>query len=413
MAPFSYVLIGIIIIIFYRNSKNIKDLLKELLILELVFACGRINYGSFITVNGIEFEYNDIVLGVLFFVSVIIFASGFNVKRDLLFYSFALLVVIIIGMILCQQFPAEVNVVDYDHSWDRYFRGDESQLTRVHFSTQGYLQLIRIIIFIVLLNIAGSILDFQDWKDILKTVLNFLKINIVYAILEAIMKWLLHIDSQHYLYLIFGHGRATGGSFERLQGLCREPAYFALGLFNFVLLSFLYNRINDKPMIDIWCILGIILGTISGSFTFVICLFALILLYFKLFNNELSDRQASIYSICSFLILLGSVYVIFSAPFLNFASRSSIESLNRIAESVKQFKNGLSGTYIIGQDISSETVRLVGAIITIKASLARPFFGLGIGSTYCVSGIISISSNVGFLGLFFWIEVIFSKYINL
>jgi hypothetical protein len=70
----------------------------------------------------------------------------------------------------------------------------------------------------------------------------------------------------------------------------------------------------------------------------------------------------------------------------------------------------VNGTYTLGDDYSSEAVRLISSTETFKATLSRPIFGLGIGTAYSVSGIISILSNIGFLGLYIWYRLLTTEY---
>ena len=86
--------------------------------------------------------------------------------------------------------------------------------------------------------------------------------------------------------------------------------------------------------------------------------------------------------------------------------------VHRTLNSILQLKNGIVGDYKIGQDFSSETVRIVGAIITFKSFFTRPLFGLGIGTAFTSSGIVSILSNVGLIGGILWSKILFKIYTN-
>lgn len=409
--PFGYLFIGVLCFTIIR-TKNILKLFKKFIFIELVFACARMNYGYLFRLGGNEIEYNDILLGVLLVLSIyVLLRTGMNLKMFNI--SFMLLAVIGIGIVRCYMFPANVLVLDYNHSWDWYFRGDSSQLTAVHFSGQSILMFIRVLIVVFILNAARRIITGKEWINIGIKVKNVMHIIIIYGVLEIILKFVFNMELNHYLNLFFGRGVSTGGGITRLQGLCREPSYYALGLFNFVILSLLLNKLlGKKNIVDIWMILAIFIGCLSTSFSFFICIVAVILLWNILSDNVLKSniRVKRIFILVSCTILI--ITVLFNQRFLAFAGASPINVLNRTAEAVVQIKNGLSGMFILGRDYSSEASRLIGGILSFKAGMNCPLFGLGLGTVYCVTGLIAIFANIGICGLLLWIVMLFRVYIK-
>ncbi|MDD3252110.1 MAG: hypothetical protein PHV18_06085 [Lachnospiraceae bacterium] len=412
MFPFSYVLIAVITYEFFSQRK-LKVLFLNFFVIELVFALSRMNYGYFVHIGGSELEYNDVLLGVLFVLSILVLIKNPRIPQKTSNISMLLLLTIFIGMLLCNIFPANVAVIDYNHSWDMYMRGFTSEMQPVAFSMQSVLMFIRVLIFVFVLNIAYLLFNEHEWVDIAKKVYKYLKGLIVYGVIEIVLKYALHINVNLYLNDFFGRGISTGGGVERLQGICREPSYYALALFNFMALStaLFYIEQNSavKRKIRNWTIVSALIGIFTTSFSFMICIVALMLMWLYLANTYSSGRMFKV-SIGICIVVCLAILIISSPFFLNFAMHSNITVLERSVQSVVQIKKAFTNTLIPGEDFSSEASRLGGGVITLKAGFARPLLGLGIGTTYCVTGLICIFANIGFIGLYLWIKLLFEVY---
>lgn len=410
--PFGYIMLLIIAYIVYK-SKTVNEMFSNFLIFELFFGVNRLNYGYFMKIGGSELEYNDTLLGILFFLSLyILIKNGHNLKRKLCIYSLALVAVVLVGMLVCYIKPVRVMVVDYNHSWDYFFRGYNGQLNYVLFTQQSVLMFFRLVIFLFILNTTSKIIYEDEWVVIAKTVLKYSKYLMIYGLFEIIMKFIIHIDLGPYLIDIFGRGVSTGGGIDRLQGLCREPSYYALGLFNYIILSICNIIICDNISLQkyIWILIALLIGCISSSFSFLICLISILFFIYNVNKNKLSHNTKLIFFIC-FVIMISLFIVVYSFDEVqNYLCDSSLVWSQRIGESIKQIKNGVNDTYVLGQDFSSESVRLVGGILTFKAAMTSPVFGLGIGTSYCVMGIFAIISNIGLVGFILWLRTVFFVY---
>ena len=68
---------------------------------------------------------------------------------------------------------------------------------------------------------------------------------------------------------IFGRGIATGESAFRLQGFSREPSFYALALYNVIVLFILkIGTTGDIVKYIYWILASILIGVISGAFSF-------------------------------------------------------------------------------------------------------------------------------------------------
>lgn len=409
MYPFGILLIFFCIygVMKYRSK---RDLFIYFFTWELLLAGSRMNYGYFIRIGGSEIEYNDVLLGILFLISIDLMLTQRIFNKKVVVSGVTLLFVIVWGMMLCQIFPAKVKVIDFNHSWDLYLRGFRGQMQLVAFSSQSLMMCFRVILFICILVVADTVVDTANWIKIAESVFEKFKFIIAYGIFEVFAKFVMKIPMNDYLNAFFGRGVSTGGGLDRLQGICREPSYYALALFNFVILALVLGKSN-KTNNSFWIAIAIILGTLSSSFSFWICMVAMIAMWVYLKGEQKPKIRFMIFGGFA-IVCIGIVAIITSQEFLNFATSSSYTFLNRMAESVIQIRNGWGGTLVGGSNFSSEAARLGGGMLTLKAGMSRPLLGLGIGTAYCVTGLICIFANIGLLGLLQWIKLLFDDYGN-
>lgn len=409
--PFGYILIIWIVYSVYRG-KTVQGIFYRLLVTELFFALSRMNYGYFMKIGESELDYNDILLGILFVLSIVMIFKNPKLTKKTGRLSIFLLFSILISIVLCIMWPADVEVIDYNHSWDLYMHGVASEMQPVAYSTQSFMMFFRVIIFALILNVAYKYYETEDWISISEYLMVPMRILIVYGVVELILKFGLSINVNAGLNWLFGRGVSTGGGLARLQGISREPSYYALALFNFLILSFarFYTDSSKKlRMVNAsWMVVAVILGFASSSFSFLICFvgFLLVWMYLRNFNRSSFPRTVLIISFAFIIVTV----LFFSDGFINVAVGSNITILNRVAESINVMKKAFTNTLVLGRDTSSEAARLGGGILSLKAGLARPLFGLGIGTTYCVTGLICIFANIGIVGLYLWIKLLFGAY---
>ena len=405
---FGYIFIAILIIILLK-SKSIKELFKNYFILEAIYSLARINVGYFIKIGTMEIEYHEILLALLFILSIFILAKNRKVNKNCFTTSLLLLFSVIIGMVLCYFWPSNEYVVDFSHSWDKYVLGDFTQLSRVSFSIQAYFMFFRLLIFLFLLNIIRIYYTKDEIIQIAKRIHKYLKYFIIFGVIEFICAYIFNYNITTFIDWFFGRGKDTYNTIIRLKGLSREPSYYAIGLYNFILLS-MYISYFDNKKYDGWILISLFLGFISTSFSFILCIISIIVQYiFIIINKSSKDRKMLIIiSIFMFLIIL--TYIVFSDNFILYISNSNINILNRLSDllgKVKNYMGGYSDLYFNGR---SETVRICGSIMTLKAGLSRPLFGLGIGTSFCLIGLVSMFSNIGLIGLITWIILMYKKY---
>jgi hypothetical protein len=409
--PFSIILI-IIVFYFLSTKKGFKYVFLNLFVLEIIFSLFRINVGYFLKIGNFEIQNDDVLLGVLFVMSIVVFSSSIAKNIKIRQLSAAFIIIIIIGVFNLYVFPAQVGIIAFNTgSWDLYMRG-VSELTQPIYSMQSILMFIRVLIFLAIMVAAKDLFTRQDYILIGKRLYFFSKLFLIFGIIEFILSFVLKIDISSFLNLFFGRGLASSGDFGRLQGLSREPSYYSQALFNVIILLYSLSKIDCKRQYNykkykIWIIIAFFLGLISGSFAFILATCSLLVFFYMISNLE---KRKSTFSIKPSSILVAIFGILGITIFISFINITDFTFYTRILESLNQLNNGVNGTYTLGDDYSSEAVRLISSTETFKATLSRPIFGLGIGTAYSVSGIISILSNIGFLGLYIWYQLISKEY---
>lgn len=410
MRPAGFFLILILIYILLTR-KTYKDMFSSLLTIGLFFACTRSNLGQIFMLGGVEIEYNDVILGALFICSVLILLFSPEIDKSNFIAALTLITIVGLGIWMCYLNPVNIEVVDFTSSWDLYMRGDISQMRNVHISNQCFMMAFRLIIFILIILVASKLFDTDDWILQLESVGNLLQFFIGYSLVELICKYILKFNITEAMRIFWGHGRCTVYNLERLQGLSREPSYFALALFTCVVVFSalmalqIWNRKRCSYLIGI----TLVLGAMSGSFSFLICFISLLLILCSM-NDRQSQRARIIFTFLTCIVIALVFMIITSSWFETFANNSGIDIIRRINEAVKQLKNAILGTYSLGQDYSSEASRFVGGLYSLKAGLMRPIVGLGLGTAYCTMGIPAIIANIGLLGFIAWMYLIFRRY---
>ncbi|WP_143155300.1 hypothetical protein [Wenyingzhuangia marina] len=308
--------------------------------------------------------------------------------------------------------PSDEGIIAFNTgSWDRYMRG-VTNLTTPVFSMQSILMFIRVVIFVAIMLATKDLFNREDFIEMGKRIGFFSKLLLIYGITEFLLSYVLKIDTTNILKLFFGRGVATSNDFGRLKGLSREPSYYSHALYNAIIILYALSKIdyenkNIFKKYKVWIIIAFFLGLISSSFAFVLVTVTLLIFFYVVSNIENRKFVFYLKPQAGLISILGLLILMIILPFVDLTDFTYYE---RILESLNQFSKGVNRTYKLGSDYSSEAVRLISGIETFKATLSRPLFGLGIGTAYSVSGIISILSNIGFLGLFIWYRLISTEF---
>ncbi|MDC1532084.1 hypothetical protein N8473_05230 [Amylibacter sp.] len=354
-----------------------------------------------------EIQYGDIILGITF-CAAIWNLNSFNVNSKLQLNCFYLFGIVGLGIANLFFNPADVMTINFSSSWDLYLRGITDEMTYVSFSMQSILMYIRVCFFIAIILAAKSFLNTLDWMHVLRFLTNIAKILVIFGIFEIFIKYIIGYDLNEFLQLIFGRGIATGGDETRLQGISREPSIYALALFNMIILFIINIKLKIKIQETlIWLILTIAIGALASSFSFYLVMFSASAMIVGVYSTNIGKVNIKRFG----LIIITSIVVIFMIGIIFLFWNSYF--LYRVSDALTQMSLAFTRTYIIGLDFSSSASRLIGIFESFMSYTARPFLGLGIGTTYCVSGIVSILANIGLIGFIVWIRVLTVHYYRL
>ena len=244
ISPFGFIFIGLIMAMV--SSADLKKIFYRFFLLEVIFSVFRLNYGYFINIGSSEILYNEILLGALFILSLLVILHANKLNRTLFFSAMLLLAIVFLGVLQLYLNPATVMTVGFNGSWDLYFRGIDGQMQYISFGLQSILMLIRVVIFIVILLAVATIFTKSKWLEVLNLLTKVSKIIVLYGLFEIVIKFFFDIDTNDYLISLFGKGVSTGGDVNRLQGLSREPSYYASALFNIMVIFLIQMRLHQE-----------------------------------------------------------------------------------------------------------------------------------------------------------------------
>ncbi len=405
--PFGLFLVMLLVLAFL-TSNSTKTLFKNLFLLEITFSVFKLNYGYFFKAGSLEIQYGEIVLAATVIVASIQLLVS-RLDNSVLGAGLSLIFVVLIGVVTLRLDPPDVLVIGFDAygGWDGYLRGELENLAPPVFSNQSLLMGLRVIFYVILIVAAKSCFDRADWLKMLEILVNISKFLILYGLLEICLRYGLNIDLNSVLNYLMGQGVSTGGGATRLQGFSREPSHYALALFNMGVLFLVRMCVTKKKDENkFWLALIVAIGALANTFSFWVVVVSALFLAGLLAGFR--NGKIEIPSVIGFgslaLIFLGSAFA------YSWIAESTLSF--RLLEVFVQAQNSLAQTYVIGVDYGSEASRIIGIVESFRAYLSHPFFGLGIGTTYCVSGFVSILANVGAVGLLVWWMLLTRYYAN-
>lgn len=405
--PFGLFLVMLLMLAFL-TSNSTKSLFKNLFLLEITFSVFKLNYGYFLKAGSLEIQYGEIVLAATVLVaSIQLLVSRLN--TNVLGAGLALILVVLIGVVTLRLDPPDVLVIGFDAygGWDGYLRGELDNLAPPVFSNQSLLMGLRVIFYVILIVAAKSCFEREDWLKTLDILVKISKVLILYGLIEIVLRYGLKLDLNSALNLLMGQGVSTGGGATRLQGFSREPSHYALALFNmsvlFLARIFVTKRTDENIF---WLALIIVIGALANTFSFWVVVVSALFLAGVLAGSR-QEKIKIFYVIGGGALALISVGAVFAYSWLAEATLAF-----RLLEVFLQAQNSVSQSYVIGVDYGSEASRIIGLVESFRAYLAHPFFGLGIGTTYCTSGFVSILANVGAIGLVVWWRLLTVYYTN-
>ncbi len=407
---FSIVIFIIILFIIIKN-KELKMILFNMTILTASIEL-YLELGYFLKINDILIGYRTIVEIFLYIISIICLIKYHKTKINK--NAFFLFTIVIIGIINLVLIPVNIRTANGNVSWDDFILGETFEY--VNFNFFVIQEAVQMIIFII--NVLAIYNSFQkeDYKKIIVKFSKITKIILIIGLIELIIKYIFHLNVYNeFCNIIFGQAYATvltiagRGSGYILQGLTTEASHYSYVLMISIIILFAVNTITNKE--KKWIILAILLMCASMSFSSVLFISGLILIYilYWLYNSKI-PKMKLIKIFLLFIIVLFTIILLiynFNNIFNNLSESNFLE--RRIKSLIQEIQLIINGQWRYSKQSLewSNRVRLVSSYETLKLIKYRPLFGLGIASVASHGSTTMLLAGIGLVGTYFWIKYVF------
>lgn len=412
MYAFSFIIILYWVFNLVRNDPK-KAFLNQFVF--SIFISIFIEVGNFLNSDIIKIE-NWQMVSILTFFNALLLQRKVKITNRFFFFILFLIVNIIVLIIMPYKKPV---VVGAGGIYEEVMSGNASYVAPF-FSKFTVFFLILSVIQAYIVLVAYSIFSRKDLVYIIRKLSIGVKFIIVIVGVEIIFRYL--IDGTIYnsiLTTIFGTSPSTytesilRGSGYMLQGLTREGSHFVYSSFTSLIILFIESKISpsSKKKNMLYVLICVAEIFMSMSFTTVLIFVMLLLIYTVYnYNDENSRRFKRIFILTTIILVaifqlgpiilshLGNGY--YSTRFL-----SSFEDVTSIINS----KSDITSFYSAAT-ISSTTTRIFSVIDALSTLAYRPLFGLGLGTNFCHGSTALTLSEIGILGLFFYVRFYFYSF---
>lgn len=397
-------LIIILITVYIFTQRNY---FKNMLFLLLMFNLYNVNIGYIAVLGGIGITYIDFITIAMAFACFIKMKNSYEVDKSIISAYILLALSIVVGVIFLFFFPSSSPVLSYTGNWDSYFKGNTAMLASPTFSKQSILQFIRLTVFVYIISIVKREVTIEEWRALVGKLIR----SSWYMLPLFLIEFFTVLTGSD----LFTKTRNTLFDFwyidmeKRLCGFSTEPSYYAISIFLIIAMNMLCLRnevLNSKEKRAIYVIISLyfVIGFFSGAFSFLLAVVALVILFLK----EKLTRKGMVL----FVMAIGLAISVVAHNFTECTKtllNSDVTVLNRLGNTFSAIIAFFTGSNIV---YTSESTRILSIFITGKAWLTRPLFGLGIGTTVCFSGIVSILATIGVVGFLLWYHLVFHCYPN-
>lgn len=398
---------------FFAKRHSVCDAyykLMELLLISSFF----VKMGYLIKIGGRLYTYEQVLIYAVTLLSIWIIKRSRMKKRELgmllilsaVFFVNFLSTVLqpLHGQIISNWTHYVATTTGYVEYSDFYKSIAESKI-QVGYYIQFYC-------FMIIAFALHRISNAENNKRILKRVIGCAKGCTIIAVLDAIFKNIFHsslISSG--MTLFFGDvgvaqhsGLTQRGILFELTGTAQEASMLNYILFNMIVLFLISeNQLGEK--VKGWVILDCVVLAINPSLSAYVYLGIIFLIVYMGCFNPRVDSLRQIKKVIEVVCLLLAI-----AAFLP----ALIELLpnNYLTERIKFARKMI--TIMMGSSLnwvySSEAIRFIGIIQSVRYLAKRPLFGLGMGQLTCDSAVVTLFSNIGIIGGIIWLFIVY--YIN-
>lgn len=266
--------------------------------------------------------------------------------------------------------------------------------------------------FMIITFALHRISNVDNNKKILKRLIGCAKVCTIIAVLDAIFRNIFHSSLiPSVMTLLFGDvgiaqhsGLMQRGVLFELTGTAQEASMLNYILFNTIIL-FLISKKQLGEKVTGWVILDCVVLAINPSLSAYVYLgIVFLIIYMGCFNSRVSSlRQVKkiIEVVCLLLVI-----AICLPTLIEWLPNNYLTERIKFASKMITIMMGSSLNWVY----SSEAIRFIGIIQSIRYLAKRPLFGLGMGQLTCDSAVVTLFSNIGIVGGIIWLFIVY--YIN-
>lgn len=399
MNPFSYLLIGILIVgIFFNRSLKKYYMfvftvtgIVELYVLQGDFLIIIVDYHT------INIDYRVFMHLLLICLSLAVL-SIYHTKRKLIYIALLFLASVVMGIVLEMLMPLEIKIfANRNIAWDSYYMwgiGEEYPAITERTLFWG----VKLFSYLLAVVVSKSLFTVEDFKKIATGIINIGLIMMPLGLFELITKQRGLNVVDDFTTAFFGVGYRNSILIREghvaLKGFSTETGNYAQALGHLGILLVIESSYNPRRN-RIWILLTGIMLIVSMAFTGLYFLVILVFLYF-VYQQKGKGKKLPIRG-----ILVGSLAV-FLLLYLGMKLFPDIYFVKRLNDTFNQLSYVMKGDIKGYGVITSEMIRLSSLRDSMLWFIKRPLFGLGFGTTQCCSGLGSSLVNIGCIGFFFW-----------
>lgn len=393
MQPFGIITLIVLIYSFINKKMNYVYLILGYTIFVEI---NKIS-GYFLKFNSFELGYSDF-LQVTLLIALLPKLKKIN-RKQLNSFLF-LLITCSIGALFTFIFRPNILIMDtYNSSWDEllFFKTSVKTIISINFHT------VMILTRIFIWGLIGLEIKETKIDNLTDIIIGLTKLHIIFALFEFITKTIFKTNiATDFRNFFFGLGEATYsdlstrgfGSGYSIYGFTREPSHFSEVAYLFILILILSNTYKKNIK---WIMLALLLMIASTSFASVMYLISLIIIFMLTLKLRINKKNLK-----KFLFFF-AVTLIVTLNIIN--NKYYSVRVNEFFTAIRGIKDG----FITNNEITSSKVRLYSIYDSLNLVKVRPLFGVGIGTTSCYSGLVSILTNVGIIGFLFWVNFCFKS----
>jgi len=390
------ILFAALVLVFWVSNlaqprKCLRILIIATAVSELFLGCGYLFRFS-------NFEVNYYYLPlVLLFVSSFFYSLEANDKQKVLAVYFFFCLYLIFGLLLRLISNEQIYSLDHSIIADELWAG--KTLVLIKAGSYSFVAFAKTVLFLGSIAFSSLVLKVNDLIKILKTLAWFARFFVIAGAFEFVF-----INSvsptalREGVFWLFGQTSTAvavpyyrGGLYSPLLA-CSEPSEVASSLFVSMVILLASYRLLGRHHDKFYIFAAFLVSALSLTLTGIVgnLCFLLVLL------GAIDKKQRKTALIAMVALAIVAVMVMIGYPPI---SRYFSEKIAPGFAMLSYMANGYSDDYIIAHTGGSVAFRLYSMLNVLRVWVKHPLFGVGIGTTSAFSGLVTLLSNIGVIGV--------------